>query len=76
MFHFGKIALTEISNTDRSDLSQRITWRRPLWGDNRRRYGAPHDVSIGVARETTLVPSTIFVFEIQNTNIHGAWFKC
>ena len=31
----------------------------------------PHDVIMGVARETALVSSTLFPFKVQNSNIQN-----
>ena len=47
-----------------------------LWGDNSRRLGAPHDVTVGVAHETVLVSSITFGYWMKNIDIREVKLKC
>ena len=53
-----------------------VPWRRLLWGDDSRRYGAPRYVTMGGARETALASSTHAPFTWILLTFTGWNWKC
>ena len=79
MFNYSKIISTDLNTPELQVRVSASRALRPLPAGIARRHfswlGATRDVTMGVARETALASSTIFLFYMENTDIHELKLK-